>query len=147
MRPRPQEVDEPVDERHLRDDGSDPIVLSGELEYVATAEGASPQRDARGVDAVEAASVGDRGTPIGKLAANVEEAQRLTLAGAEVAVVEDERGEPGGGKALGVGVETLLAHSRPSVREHHARVRPLRSIEPRGTARAVRVEGHIGALY
>ncbi len=66
----------------------------------------------------------DGGAPVLELAADAQQLARLALAGAEVAVVEHQRGQAGGGEALGVGVQALLAHGAEAVGHDHARWGP-----------------------
>ena len=67
--------------------------------------------------------MGDGGVPVGQLAGDAQQLARLTLAGAEVAVVEHQHGHAGRGEPLGIGVQALLAHGAEPVGHDHARVR------------------------
>jgi hypothetical protein len=58
-----------------------------------------------GIDPLKHAREVDRGTPVLELAVPVDKPARLALAVAEVPVVEDQRGDPGLGKAVGEGAE------------------------------------------
>ena len=64
------------------------------------------------VDPVQRAREGDRGAVVGLLAADVEQLARLAGRVAEVAVVEQQHGEAGGGEALGVGGQPVAARGR-----------------------------------
>jgi hypothetical protein len=112
-----EQLGQAVGERNLRDHGGDPLVLGGQAHDVATRARGAPEGDPLGIDAVEPAGEGDRRPPVVELGAVVVELAWLALAGAEEAVVEDERGDPGGGEALGVGVEALLADAVEAVRD------------------------------
>ncbi len=58
---------------------------------------------------------------VGELPVDVQQLARLPLAGAEVAVVEQQHAHPGGAEALGVGVEAQLPCGGEAVRHHHQR--------------------------
>ena len=102
---------------------------------VATGERRAPQSDARLVDLGAGACTGDRGRPVLVLEADVDQLPRLTLAVAEVPVVEHKRGAAGLDKALGVGGKPVRARTREPVRHHDARRRGVDvggEIQPRG---------------
>ena len=105
-----------VGHRALRDDRRDRGLLRRDRERVAAAERGAEQADAR--DPLQPARVGERAAPVLELAVDVQQLARLAAAGAEVAVVEQQRGEAGLGEALGVGGQALVAHRREAVAEH-----------------------------
>ena len=91
----------------------------------------------------------DGGRPVFELLVDVEQLSRLALARAEVAIVEDQAGVAGLAEALGVGVESHLAHGAETVahdhdggRRGHAR-RGLGQVEPRRAARVARWKVHV----
>src|SRR4051812_9510008 len=118
---------------------------------MTAAEGASPDGDPRGIDALERAGIGNCRSPVLKLTTDVQQLARLTVAVAEVAVIENQGREPGLGEALGELVEALVAHSREAVRQDYARSWTAtafhRSIEPRRAPRAGRLKRDIAALH
>jgi hypothetical protein len=119
-----------VGHRALRDDGRDRRLLGGDRERVAAAEGGAEETHLR--DPLQPAGVGEPAAPVLELAVDVQQLPRLTAAGAEVAVVEDERGEAGGREALGVRRQALVAHRGQAVAEHDRARRSFRVQEPRG---------------
>ena len=104
-----------VRERALRDDRGDARVGRGERDHVPAGERRAEQRDAVTVEARQRPGVGDGGTVVGMLAADVEQLTRLAPARAEMAIVEQQDPEAGGGEALRVGVEALVAGRREAV--------------------------------
>jgi hypothetical protein len=80
-----------------------------------------PQRDPIVVDPVELACVGERCGPVAELALDVEQLPRLAAAVTEVPVGEDERGDPGVGEPLRIGLEPVLARATEAVAEDHER--------------------------
>ena len=75
---------------------------------------------ASGVDLLAAPGVGERGAPVLPLAPGIHQVARLAAAVAEVAVVEGEDREAGGGEVLGEGVEALAADAAEARSHHHA---------------------------
>ena len=67
--------------------------------------------------------VGDGVAVVAHLLPGIDLLARLAVAGAEVAVVEDERREAGGGEHLGEAVEIHLLHGREAVRHDDRRAR------------------------
>jgi hypothetical protein len=88
---------------------------------VTAAEGASPDRNPRGVYSTERAGVLDRCLPVAELTADIQQLARVPVTVAEVAVIEDEGREPGLSEALGVRVEALVADRREAVRQDNTR--------------------------
>jgi hypothetical protein len=125
--------------------------MSGESHDVTAAERASPDGDPRGINALERAGIGNRRSPVRQLTTDVQQLARLTIAVAEVAVIEDESRESGLGEALGVCVQALVAYCREAVRQDDARGRTAtvfrRPIEPRGAPCTTRLEREIAALH
>ena len=88
-----------VEEGNLADRRGDPPVLGGGGQRVAAAHRGPEGRDPLSVDPGQVPGAGDRRPPVLELALRLEEVGDA-VAVAEAAVIEDEGGDPGGGKAL-----------------------------------------------
>ena len=93
-----------VDEGVLNDRCGDVMIPGSGGEHMSAAKGCAPQGDTFVIDAVEASREGDGRAVIGALSGDVAQPARFTFAGAQVAVVKRQGGEPRGGEAgRGVG--------------------------------------------
>ena len=117
------------------------VVGRGERDHVPAGERRAEQRDAPTIDPRQRPGEGDRGAVVGVLTADVEQLTGLAPARAEVAIVEQEHAEPGGGKALSVRVEALVPGRREAVGHDHDRCRSgrlaCRVVEPGGALHPV----------
>ena len=100
-----------VEHRALRRYGGDPLVARRGDDHVAARQRATPQADAGGIDARHGAGKGNGRLPVVELARDGNELPRFTVAGAEVAVVEQHDVEAGIGEALGVRLERGVARA------------------------------------
>ena len=94
----------PVGVRSPSDHRPHGAVARRDRDRVTAAVGRPPERDPVRVDARERARVSDRRAVL-ELTTDVQQLPWLTLAGAEVAVVEGQHRVPGGAHPLRVGVE------------------------------------------
>ena len=92
---------------------------------------------------------GDGGAVVGLLAADVQQLARRAGRVAEVAVVEEQHREAGGGEALGVGGQPVPAGGAEAVRHDdagHAPRPPVGTVEPRGARVLAAGEGQVLAF-
>src|SRR6516165_10198878 len=87
--------------RGLRDRRSEPRVAGGDAEDVTAGRGEAPDRQLGRVYPRQRRRVGDRGAPVGELAADPRNLAWATSAFPEAAVVESEHREPGVVEAAG----------------------------------------------
>ena len=129
QRRRQQRGLEAVGHRALGDDGGESADSAASV-IACPPPNEEPNSPTRSIPG-SAARVVDRGPPVRELAADVEQLARLAAAGAEMAVVEHERGQAGRGEALGVGGQALVVHGGEAVAEHDARRSPPRDARAR----------------
>jgi len=105
---------------------------------------AAPEPDAVGIDARQAARVGDRRRPVVELPRNRDELARLAVACPEMAVVEEKHMEAGLREALRVRLQRTLACAAEPVAHDDARCGPSgvrgRRIDPSAASDAVAQE-------
>ena len=118
-----------VDDRDLGDDGLNPRVDGGEDQDMAARVGDAPGADALRIDLVVALEETHGVLVVADLRPWVEVLAVVAVADAEIAVVEDERIEPGLGEGLGIGRHDDLAHIAPAAGQHDRRP-PLAGASP-----------------
>ncbi len=87
----------------MRRDRGDTLVARRGDDDVARGQRAAPHADALRIDAFDSACKGNGRGPVGELAMHGDQLARLTVAVAEIAVVEQQHIEAGGGEALCIG--------------------------------------------
>ena len=105
----------PADQRHLRDDTLHTAIDGTHHQYVAAAVAGAPDTDPLAVGIWQHLGIGDRVTVISDLLPRIDLLAWFAVAGAEVSIVEYERGETCLGKRLGEVIEIHLFHSRESM--------------------------------
>ena len=143
-----QHVAPPRHQRDLGDDGPHPAIESRHHDDVAAAVARPPHPDPIGGDAGELPDVGDRMAVVANLGPRVDLLARLAIARTEVAVVEHERGQPGRGEPLGIGVQVHLLHGREAVRhddDGHGVIPTVGPVQPSPQRHALGIELDIGS--
>ena len=102
----------------------DPRVEGAVPEGVATTQADADTADPLGVDRVVGGEQAGRGAQVGELAGGVLVLADAALAGAEVAMVEHQRHEPGLAQHVGVLADDLLLDTGERTGEHERRKRP-----------------------
>ena len=110
-----------ADQRDLADHGLDPPVDRAYHQDMAAGVAAAPDPDPARVHLGHRLQVGDGVPVVADLRPRVDLLARLTVAGAEAAVVEDQDVEPGRGKHLGEAVQVHLLNRGEAVRHDHGR--------------------------
>lgn len=84
--------------RDLRHHRRDPVVARGDAQHLSAAQRRAPQTDQIRIHIAALPDVGDGPVPVLELAFDVELLARLPVAGPELAIVEGERRDSGGGE-------------------------------------------------
>ena len=132
-----------ADQRHLRHDALHAPVDRAHDERVRAAVARAPDPDPVAVDLVARAGVGDRVPVVAHLRPRVDLLPRLAVGRAQVAVVVDQRAEPGLAEHLGERVEEELLDRAVAVAHHDRRRRARRlvgDVQPPPQRRALGVE-------
>src|SRR6266566_1291464 len=133
----------PADEGNLRHGRLDALVVGRDDLNVPAGEAAAPDPDLLAVNLRQGLGVGDRVPVVASLGDRINLLPGLTVAGAEVTVVEHQDVEARPREVLGVIVEVHLLHSRQAVRHDDHRGRggvAVCSVEPAPQNDALGVE-------
>ena len=117
-----------ADEGHLARHALHPPVHGPDHQHVPARVAGAPDPDAVGIDLGQRAGVADRVAVVAHLLPGVDLQPGLAVARAEVAVVEDDRPQAGGGEHLREPVEVHLLDGGEAVGHHDRRDRPRRSV-------------------
>jgi hypothetical protein len=143
---RPERLARQVQERDLADNGRDVPVRGRGSQGVPAAHRRPEGRHAGRIDAGQRAGERDRCAPVLELAGGLEPVG-LATAVAESAVVEEERGDPGGREALREGAEPIAPRPRQPVGHHDHRGAGRSGIPPGGARFAAREEGEVFSVH